>query len=274
MPDDPWVLAPPNIRSMLVPDPGWCLVEADLSGADAQVVAWDAGSETLKRLLRANADLHTANAYHLYGRQCPPPRSSVHINGMTFRDNAKRAVHLTNYAGGYRTLAQSCSVTEARATDFIRWWSRVEHPAIAEWHDRVETQLRSRKMPAIRNAFGFRRIYTDRPDRLLGQALAWIAQSTVAIVINRAMLQLDCNADLLHRPRCGTCLACQQPGTIQLMLQVHDSVLLQVRSDLCPALFPEIISCCAVTVPYDDPLIIPVELKWSASDWGSMEKWQ
>jgi DNA polymerase I-like protein with 3'-5' exonuclease and polymerase domains len=252
--DDPWAVAPPNVRSAIVPDPGYALVEVDLSGADAQVVAWDAGCETLKRVLRSSGDLHTPNAYHLYGRDIPNPRTSLHINGKTFRDNAKVAVHLADYTGGYRTLASSCSVSEDKSRRFIQWWTHDEHPSIGEWHQRVEYDLRRRKMPVIRNAFGFRRVYTDRPDRLLGQALAWIAQSTVAIVINHAMLALW---------RAG----------FELLLQVHDSVLMQIPLAQCPEVFPQIIELTRVVVPYDDPLIIPVELKWSASDWGSMEKW-
>ena len=42
----------PNIRKFIVPDPGYLIVDADLSGADAQVVAWEADDADLKEAFR------------------------------------------------------------------------------------------------------------------------------------------------------------------------------------------------------------------------------
>lgn len=273
MADDPWALPPPNIRSALIPDPGFVFVEVDLSGADAQVVAWDAGAETLKRDLREAPDLHSPNAFILYGKEIGDPRKSLHLNGMSFRDNAKRAVHLTNYAGGYRTLATSCSISESRASSFIRFWTVEKHPAIGEWHARVEYNLRRSRYPVVRNAWGYRKLFTDRNDsHLIGQALAWIAQSTVSITINEIMTRLDCCLDLIGMERCGRCLVCLHGSLLRLALQVHDSVLMQVETRRWPEIAPLILSFCSVIVPYPDPLCIPVEMKWSEQNWGSMEK--
>lgn len=250
---DPWTLPSPNVRSMLVPDPGYVLVEADLARADAQVCAWDAGCEALKRIFQSGQDIHADNARRLYGAQVPV--RSLHINGMTFRDNAKRAVHLADYAGGPGTLATACSLPRSRAEYFIRWWTQEEHPAIGEWQQRYSYELTRRKLPTVYNAFGFRKLYTDRPDRLLGQALAWVCQSTVGIVINHAMLRFD-----------------RELPEAQLLLQVHDSLLFQVPTPQWPDLLPRVQECMRVTVPYPDPLIIASEVKWSPTDWGHMEK--
>jgi DNA polymerase I-like protein with 3'-5' exonuclease and polymerase domains len=268
---DPYTISPPNIRSIIVPDPGFSLMEVDLAGADAQVVAWEANANDLKLLLQSGADLHSQNAYHLFNRNIAP--RDLHLNGMTYRDNAKRAVHLTNYAGGYRTLATSCAVSEAAATDFISWWSRVEHPAIGEWHRRVEYDLRRRKYPVVRNVFGFRKLYTDRPDHLIGQALAWIAQSTVALVIDRAMRRVDCALDLVGQPRCTECICCRQPALLELLLQVHDSILVQAAEGREAEAAAELTAACAISCPYPDPLVISTEIKWSPRNWGSMQKW-
>ena len=251
---DPWTITLPNIRSMIVPDPGFVLVEADLARADAQVCAWDSGCEDLKAAFQRGDDIHSDNARWLYGRDINP--RTGHINGMSFRDNAKRAVHLANYAGGYQTLAQSCALQEQHAASFLHWWTLTKHPAIGEWHDRKAREIRSRKTPVATNAFGFRRIYTDRTDRLLGQVLAWICQSTVSVVINKALLRFH-----------------NELPEAQLLLQVHDSVLMQIPSAHWPALAPAVTECMKVVVPYPHPLIIPSEIKWSASSWGEMEKW-
>lgn len=266
---DPYTLPPPNVRSMLVPDPGYVLIEADLARADAQVVAWDADCRELKAIFQRGDDIHTDNARLLYGRDVPT--GALHINGMSFRDNAKRAVHLTNYFGQANTLSTACSLPKARAEWFIRHWTVDQHPAIGEWHNRVRWSLSRRKLPVIRNAFGFQRMYTDRPDRLLNQALAWIAQSTVATVINHCLLNIN---DNLCQP--GGNWGCQLLGIVPArpdpLLQVHDSVLLQAPASTVPDVFEAILAQMQVEVPYPDPLIIPSELKWSEESWGSMRK--
>jgi len=267
---DAWTLPPPNIRSVIRPDPGYVLVEADLSGADLQVVAWDAGAEKLKRRLRNGEDIHSANARWIYGDDCPVRQ--LHTNGMSFRDCAKRAVHAGDYDTTPRTLATTISIPQVKAEAYLTYWCEEENPEIGEWKRRIRQLLWQRKMPVIHNAFGFRRMYTDRPDRLLGQALAWIAQSTVSLVINHALLRID--AELCE----GSNWGCQLLGLCQgqdsnPLLQVHDSVLLQAPREVWPDIAPAVLERMAVTVPYPDPLIIPAELKWSAEHWGAMEKW-
>lgn len=266
---DPWVLPPPNVRSMLVPSPGYVLVEADLERADAQVCAWDAGCPSLKRIFSQGLDVHSDNARSpwMYGPNVNPRH--LHFNGMTFRDNAKRAVHLADYAGGASTLASSAGISRANAEGFLRYWTKQAHPEIGAWHDKYERLLGSRKLPVIKNAFGFRRMYTDRPERLLGQALAWVCQSTVAIVINRCLLRLYNDMELSGN------WGLQLLGTFQsadTTLQVHDSVLMQVPAETAPDVFSAIHSRMQIMVPYTDPLIIPSALKWSPTSWGEMQK--
>lgn len=270
---DAWTLPAPNIRSMLVPDEGYVLVEADLSGADLQVVAWDAAPDRdtrLKQRLRAGEDIHGANARWLFGEDTPV--RELHTNGMSFRDCAKRAVHAGDYDTTARTLASAISISQATAQAYLDWWCLEENPEIGAWKARIKRDLWSRKMPTIRNAFGFRRMYTDRPDRLLGQALAWIAQSTVSLVINHALVRID--LELCE----GSNWGCHLLGTTNSQqchesLQVHDSILLQAPAEVWPDIAPAILERMAVQVPYPDPLVISSELKWSPHDWGHMEKW-
>lgn len=258
MPDvDLYALKLPNIRACFQPDPGYVLVEADLERADAQVCAWDAGCDDLKVAFQRGDDIHSENAIELYGGIAKPNPRAMHVNGLSFRDNAKRWVHATDYAGGARTIAQAIVVPEDRVKRSIRWWTRERHPEIGEWHKRYEYELTARRIAQVHNAFGFRRVYTDRSSHLLGQALAWVCQSTVAIVINRAMLNI-------HRTL----------PEFQLLMQIHDSLLMQIREELFDdTMVGRLKATMAITVPYPDPLVIPIEIKHSATDWGSMVKW-
>lgn len=290
MSDDPYALHLPNLRALYLPDPGYAFVEADLARADAQVIAWEAGASKLKGLLSRDEDIHSSNAQLLYGTRAEgrafrhmrdiSPRS-MHSNGMSYRDNAKRWVHATNFGGRARTVASTIVCPEAHVEPCQHWWTRVEHPEIGALHDRVEYDLRSRKNPVIYNKFGFRRLYVgggdsnrQRGDNLLGQALAWIAQSTVAVTINHAMLAVDCARTIFGQRGCGTCMTCEG-WPIELLMQHHDSLLCQVPlAALDNAMIDRLRVAMRVVVPYDDPLVIPCEIKWSAHNWGSMRAWR
>ena len=52
----------PNVRRLFVPDKGYMLFEADLSGADGQVVAWEANDQELKQWLRDGTNMHMKHA--------------------------------------------------------------------------------------------------------------------------------------------------------------------------------------------------------------------
>ena len=259
----PFKASLPPIRQLLRPDPGWCMLDVDLERADVHVCAWEAGAERLKEILRSGADIHQANADDI---------------GCT-RPAAKAGVHAVDYFCKARTLSYTlgCSIDEAQS--FIQRYFAA-NPEIPEWHRRVRRELQFKRQ--VKNVFGFRRFYFDRMrpgnhddiDRILPQALAWLGSSPVSVVINRGIKNLDCALQLVGQPRCGKCLECEEPGTVRLKLQVHDSALLQVPIERCPAIFPEIMRRMRVVVPYEDPLVIPVSLKYSTESWGKAKDWK
>jgi DNA polymerase I-like protein with 3'-5' exonuclease and polymerase domains len=227
----PGELMLPNIRKLFIPDLGFHIFDADLDRADLQVVVWEANDSELKQMLREGVDIHTENAKAL---------------GIS-RALAKSWVHGTNYGGSPRTMAMNCGITVHQAERMRKRWFEV-HPGIKEWHDRTAYQLQTTR--SVYNRFGFRRIYFDRVESILPEALAWIPQSTVAEVINRGLVNIFQNLPL-----------------VQVLLQVHDSLVFQLpssRRDLLPAVRQQLL----ITIPYDDPLIIPVGLKSSSVSWG------
>lgn len=228
-------LALPNIRRLFIPDFNYVFFDIDLDRADLQVVVWEADDTELKQMLREGVDLHTENAKVL---------------GCS-RQMAKTFTHGTNYGGGARTMAMHTGVTVLAAERMQqRWFSA--HPGIKEWHKRTETALFHTRQ--VSNAFGYRRFYFDRIEGLLPEALAWIPQSTVACVINRALLNIAVNLP-----------------TVQLLLQVHDSLNGQIPSSIFHHTLPELHRNCLITVPYPEPLIIPCGIKASKKSWGEAE---
>jgi len=237
----------PNVKRIFLPDPGYFICDSDLAQADAQVVAWDANDKPLMEFFQAakddpDLDLHGSNAADIFGG--PPTKANPH------RSKAKAGVHAVNYDVKARTLAVTLGVTIKEADAFIDLWF-TKHPAIYEWQQKIKVQLETTRI--ISNRFGNRKVFFGRVGRALPEALAWIPQSTVALVINRAWRRLE---DL------------GQHRDIQVLLQVHDSLVYQVRKATFRRHLAAIEESFKVSVPYSTPLVIPAGLSYSDQSWG------
>lgn len=249
----------PNVRKMFLPDPGYVIVDCDLSGADAQVVAWDANDEDLKAAFRAGMKIHIKNFEDMYAIKFDPKlhKDSVAPGHMFSQyDEMKRSVHATNYGGSARTLAITLGWRVAEAERFQQRWFHL-HPAIKEWHRRKEFEIQTTR--SVSNAFGYKITFFDRADNLLPRALAWTPQSTVGLVASRGAVRLHKTLPWLH-----------------VLLQVHDSVVFQLpRHRLNLPTLTIIKQLLTIPVPYPDPLIIPWSISMSAKSWGDAKevKW-
>lgn len=258
---DPDELSLPNIRTLFIPDPGFTFFDMDLDRADLQVVVWEAEDEDLKLVLRRGIDMHLFNACAIFGIRGIPPEELIetHPNYPEHRARisegrrqlAKAGCHAVNYYCQATTLSQHLGSTRHEAQKFIDSWLGA-HPGIKRWHERTEKQLRTHRY--VENRFGYRRYYFEHLDGLLPEALAWVPQSTVANVINRAWVNID-----------------EQVPEAQILLQVHDSLAGQIPTYAVAPVTRKIKEVSAITIPYPDPLIIPVGIKLSDKSWGDVK---
>lgn len=245
----------PNVRKIFIPDPGRVIVDVDLSGADAQVVAWEADDAKLKQAFREGKSVHLMNGEDLLGAEFTTAAGHHKSPGTPkgkMYDALKRFVHGTNYLGSASTLSQTpeigwpvhlCQLRQHRWLDEL-------HPGIRDWHKRVAFSLSSSR--SVRNQFGYRIVYFDRIDSVLTNAVAWGPQSTVAEVCFRGGLQLGVLP------------------WVEFLLQVHDSLVFQIpihRAGEASSL-DAIKRHLEVVVPYPDPLIIPWGITTSNKSWG------
>lgn len=224
----------PNIKRCFIPDPGMTMGDFDLKGADAQVVAWEANDASLMQFFREGTEsIHDFNA-----RQMGRPRQQ-----------AKAGCHLTNYGGKATTLAATTGMSIVESQRFQDQWFAL-HPGIKEWHERTWMNLLEKR--EVENIFGYKRFYFEKVDeRLLPAALAWIPQSTVGLIISKAL-----NKIVRYYP------------WIEPLLQVHDSLVCQWPTERTDEAVPAILECMAVELPYPEPLIIPASYKLSTKSWG------
>jgi DNA polymerase-1 len=249
----------PNIRRMFVPDPGYDFWDGDLDRADLQVVCWEAQDEMLKAALRLGVDMHTMNAFVLQGKDPPPLEELVEGHSRYWdhrgprkhmREFAKVFVHGTNYGGGAATMAKHTGWTIHEIDRAQKIWFGA-HPGIQRWHIRTANQVRKHRF--VENRFGYRWYIFDRLDAILPEALAWVPQSTVSVVINKIWKNIYDNLP-----------------EVQVLLQVHDSLVGQFPSQRHD-LKAKIKEQAKIVIPYDDPLVIPFGLKTSSISWGDCQ---
>lgn len=259
----------PNIRKQFVPDPGYLIVDMDLSGADAQVVAWEADDKGMKDAFRAGMKIHVKNTRDMWPEWADATDEEIK-NAPVYKQN-KIFCHATNYVGSAGTIATNTHWPVAFVADFQRKWFEL-HPGIKDWHTRTGEHLDGSRcwncnfVPdggqvcpncgktlgrTVKNAFGYRRIYFDWVDKILPEAIAWIPQSTVAHVTMLGMFRLRDNFDFA-----------------KMLLQVHDSIVFQIPKSEESALKDIKTELDAIEVPYPDPLYIPWGVAVSDETWG------
>jgi len=248
----------PNIRKLFLPDPGYRIFEADLSGADAQVVAWEADDADLKAAFRSGLDVHDKNATDLLGEaytSLPGDPSDSNFDSTPkgrMRKKNKAAVHATNYGASARTVAitQGWPISQGEAFQ-ASWFAK--HPGIKQWHRTTEYDLRLHRRTT--NRFGYRIIWFDRIDGLLPQALAWGPQSTVAFVTFKGAVQLE-----------------KQCPWVEILLQVHDSLLVQAEIAKVEEVAEELKACLDIPVEIKGRILrIPVDVE-VGENWEEMRK--
>lgn len=297
------VLRLPNIRRMFVPDPGFIICDADLAGADAQVVAWEAGDEDLKQAFRSGIKIHVHNARAMWPHETKD-MDNEDIKKSKFYKPVKIGCHAANYGATAMALVFNNGWTRSFSEEFIERWFFL-HPKIKQWHKRTNdcltgmvcwncstynTNLTSKcgqcGVPVgrtIKNQFGFRRIFFERlEDNLLPTALAWTPQSTVAFCTEIGWTALSEGPSFTHMNGYGVAVThdwsaylvnaalaeyYRQQEFVQFLIQVHDSIVFQVRNQYKSHL-PDIVKSMQVRVPYPDPLIIGMDYKASEQSWG------
>lgn len=233
----------PNIRKMFIPDDGMTFFDIDLNSADLRIVAWESDCKVLKQWLKEGKDPYTEVAkeyYHESTMQKSDPR----------RNRFKSLCHATHYLGVAANIAGNSNINLSVAEVVrVQAWYFELCPEIPVWQNRIKDQIRSTM--TVSNAFGYKVKWMKRLESdTFNKLVAWIPQSTVGILINNAMVRID--NDL---------------PDVQLLLQVHDSLAGQFPSHM-PELQQAIIDKSQISIPYTDPLIIPVGIKTSTKSWG------
>lgn len=255
-----------DVRRCIVPDVGEVFLYADLSQAEARVVAALSGDrELLERWSDGNAfDVHRWTAAHIFSKA----ESEITDNE---RYLGKVARHALNYGMGWARFMQEVngdaditgvSIVASEAKRIVSSYHRL-HPNLERWWRQVAGLVDAQRW--LNTGFGRRRTFFGRRaterylDETHKEAIAFEPQSTVADLLNRGMLRYWNERD--------------RKGWGRLQAQVHDAVLVGVKTaraaieaKVLPRLLEEEIEVNKIR------LTIPCEVSIGRVSWAALEE--
>lgn len=216
-----------NVRKIFIPTPGSVLLEADYSQAEARAAAWMANDTLAKQQYVDKVDRYAFFAAHLFhggdvSKVVKMERNTIGKEGIlscqygvqwqTVLRRVNMLADLTGYAIDAKTAKRAVDLFASLYPSYAVWWE--------------ETLAEVLEKGYLVNPFGFRRIFfapTDSDNALASlkrEAVAFLPQSTIAHMLNRGMRELW---ETYDKP------GCVDGGKVRILLQVHDSVLMEVR---------------------------------------------
>lgn len=238
----------PNIKRIVLPDKGFELADADLSGADIQVVAADS---ECKWLLDYFSKPETKKVYaYIASEFFQRDISDKSDEYKTY----KGIFHGLNYLMGIKKLAILAGISEELAEKLMKFYFHL-NPEIPKWHKRLEQDVRTKGY--VQNKFGRRMEFwiTRENHTVMNEIAAAIPQSTIGDVVNRAWVQI---VKTLPKAR--------------VLMQVHDSLLIQYPIDVAEEYRGRIKELMVFPIPYKPELLIKSDIKVSRVSYGDTTK--
>ncbi len=231
-----------QIRRGFVARPGWQFLAADYSQVELRILAHASQDEALLEAFRQDQDIHRTTAAAVYG---------INLDEVTY--NQRRFAKAVNFGliygmGAFR-LARDSELTLAEAENYIKeYFGRF--PGIRRFLD--STKEKAKKQGYVETLLGRRRYFPVFRGQMSGSnRQAWLRaereainhpiQGTAADIIKIAMLRLH---NALHDGGYRS----------QMLLQVHDELLLEVPEEELAVIKPLMIEIMTNAFKLDVPL--------------------
>jgi DNA polymerase I len=259
------------LRSIFVADRGMKFCNLDLEQGDSRNVGalcWDMlmeehGEAFAGRYLDAceSGDLHTyvtKLAYKDLPWGSAPDREVAEMlcyRHYDYRFMSKKLGHGSNYLGQPPTMAKHARIPVQIAKQFQSDYFTA-FPCIPAWHQKVFWHLEN--LGFLETLFGDRRFFFDRPKEGATRrvAVAHCPQSMTAKEINTGILNL------------------WRADRVQLLVQVHDSILFQFPEEQEDEIVPWALEALKVHLPLKGgrDFCVPTEAA-TGWNWGYYETW-
>lgn len=238
---------PQEFKKFLVADDNYFLLEVDKRQAEWVIVAYTASDANMIKAIQDGIDVHVHTASLMFNlpheiivyenkvvghettretiynlRMKDPVLRQLYQESwpqtMSLRQCGKKSNHGLNYDEGYKNFALINGMEEKEAKRIVSLYHTI-YPNIHVWYETIKRQLQ--KDRTLTNCFGRKvRFMGDMDSGLLKSAYSMIPQSTVVDSLNMGMVKIYNDTTLT------------QEANIDILAQVHDSILMQVPIEL------------------------------------------
>ena len=237
------------IRSAFVAPEGYCLISADYSQFELRLAAVLANEPELIGAFLNDQDIHSTTAQTVFGVKPGAVTAQQRLIAKTINFGVL-------YGQGPHSLAAGSGISYQQAAGFIDDYF-AKRPALAAYMDQIKRQIRD--IGYVETLFGRRRYF---PEIKTGhqniiqaaerQAVNFPIQGTEADLMKKAMIDLDGRL----------------PPAARMILQVHDSILLECRQDSLEPVTALVKDCLESVYPeLEIPLKVVIK---TGPDWAAV----
>jgi DNA polymerase I len=246
---------PPEFKKFIIPDDGYVFLNVDKRQAEWIAVAYLTNDANMITAIDKGIDVHTHTASEMFGVDADivkyehklvgsetdqdrikeirmgDPSLSPHVGfnwprSMSLRQAGKKSNHGLNYDEGFRGFALINEMDEKEAKRIVDLYHHI-YPGIRLWYEAIKRELMENNR-TLTNYFGrVVRFMGQWNDQLWKSAYSMKPQSTIVDSLNEGMVKIH-QSDFL----CGT-----EGMNIDVLAQVHDSILMQVPIYFIESLF-------------------------------------
>lgn len=241
-----------EIRKAFTATKGYKLLSLDYSQIELRLAAHISQDKRMMAAFKNKEDIHTATAASI---------NNVKLDEVTkkMRYEAKAINFGILYGQGPHGLSQGAGISYTEARDFINRYLEV-YPGIKKMMDKfiadaeknsyAETLFKRRRpLPELSSEIAMVRKAAER------MAINMPIQGTAADMIKQAMLNIDVFLQ-------------GKKEEIQLLLQVHDELIFEVKADKLDEYTEALKKLMAEALPLSVPVV--VEVSWG-DDWGDLK---
>lgn len=241
---------PPEARKMYRARPGWKIVQADYSQAEAVVVSYLSNDQKLKKMFKDSFGMPKSEKkkYDVH-KKTITGMLGIPLEEVTekLRDIGKTLRHATSYSAGPKVVANRLGVSMSLAKHYILLYHQT-NPELHLWHMMIQQELKTTR--TLVNLFGRKHKFLDRwGDALFRSAYSYIPQSTIGDLLNRALRTVyDSLKELTYE--------------MLILLQLHDALYVMVEEENVDNTIRHIRKCMLIPITYrEEEFTIDVDFK-------------
>ena len=247
-----------EFRKAFIAEKGFVLLSCDYSQLELRIAAHLSGDKEMSDAFKRGEDIHTRTASRVFGVE-----SSQVTKDM--RRQAKTLNFGVLYGMGVLGFQRASKVSRDEARAFIDSYMK-EFSGLAKYLEEVRQQ--ARKDGYVATLFGRRRLIPDilstMPMLRAGaerMAINMPIQGTEADLIKLAMINIQKHLDEKYP-------SASSGQAVRMLLQVHDELLFEVKSDIVEPVAKEIKKIMEEAHHFNVPIIVDTK---SGDNWSEME---